>query len=220
MLLMLGMAFVSARPSGARNAAYALPGLDAQSHSRSRGSQDVHSRSAWSSALLLLTSTSLSASDASDLKPLRAGLKHDYVLEADARRDETPACWRLLCKDMAPRELVCDATALHQIVEMQASPDQRHLAVMSVGEGHPILEIIALQLLLEKGNFQSTCTLNPYPGTIWVTRWQQGSLQIGSDVDLQSDSSELRAETMEAREYRVSPTDCRLSPLVAASAKK
>jgi hypothetical protein len=170
--------------------------------------------------LLLIGGSAAIATDAEPLAPLQAALDDACVLEADARRDETPACWRLRCAAAAPRELGCDVTALHQIVSIQASPDQRHLAVMTVGEGHPILEIVALQALVAQGEYAVRCTFNPYPGTIWVSGWQPGGLHIGSDVDLQLEAQEQRADSMFDRSYSLSPDDCALTVLETESAAR
>jgi hypothetical protein len=166
---------------------------------------------------LLLVGSAVIAADAEQLAPLQAALADSCVLEADARRDGTPACWRLRCAASPPRELACDVTALHQIVSIEASPDQRHLAVMTVGEGHPILEVVALQALITQGEYAVACTLNPYPGTIWVSGWQPGGLHIGSDVDLRLEAQEQRADSMFDRSYGLSPDDCVLTLLATES---
>jgi hypothetical protein len=162
----------------------------------------------WCAAALQMAGIATVVADAEGMQPLRVALVDGCTLEVDVRRDETPACWRLHCVGTPPRDLACDVTAMHQVVDFQLSPDQQHLAVLTVGEGHPVLEILPLQPLIENGRYDAGCTLNPYPGSIWMQQWHQSQLQVGSDVDLAEASYALRAEDMTDRDYRISPTLC------------
>lgn len=134
-------------------------------------------------------------------------------LRIERVRDERPACWHLRCKSTPDRLLGCDLSAMHLISQVLLAPNRAHLAVLSVGEGHPILEIIALRPLLKFGTYKSLCSLNPYPGTISIHRWQSGRLSITSDVDLTLANAGQRAERLGDFRYRVSAQDCQLDAL-------
>ena len=142
---------------------------------------------------------------------LRADLSPRCALEVDVRKDDQPGCWRIDCVDAVPRELGCDATALHQVVDVQIAPDQQWMAVTSVGEGHPMLELVALPEFLAGKPYRALCTINPYPGTVYFERWEAGKPRVISDVDLTVESVEARAEGIgDERHYLLDPADCAL----------
>jgi hypothetical protein len=145
-----------------------------------------------------------------------ASPRKSCTLQIDVRRDETPACWRLQCqgksKAKSVRKLGCDLSALHQITEVLVAPQADYLAVASVGEGHPIVEIVPLTAFIDKGKYVAKCELNPYPGTIAPRAWQGRVLLFQSDVDLALKDAEQRANSIaeNMREYRVDPENCRV----------
>lgn len=161
--------------------------------------------------ILILWALSNSANaDASD-PTIRAELSPRCALEVDVRRDEQAACWRLDCVDAAPRQLECDTTALHQVADVQIEPEQRWMAVTSVGEGHPMLELVPLAEFLAGKPYRAQCTINPYPGTVYFEGWDAGKLRLGSDVDLSIEDTEARAAGIgDERLYRLNPADCAL----------
>ena len=113
---------------------------------------------------------------------LRTPLPGGCALEADVRRDARPACLRLRCAGRPAQTLACDATALHQIDQAIPSADGRWLALLTVGEGHPWLEIVDLPAL-RSGEYRAACSINPFPGVLSLDAWLGGALRIGSDVD-------------------------------------
>ncbi len=148
--------------------------------------------------------------DAND-PTIRAELSPRCALEVDVRRDEQAACWRLDCVDAAPKQLDCDTTALHQVVDVQIAPDRRWMAVTSVGEGHPMLELVPLTEFLAGKPYRAQCTINPYPGSVYFAGWAQGKLRLGSDVDLSIEDTEARAAGIgEERHYLLNAADCAL----------
>jgi hypothetical protein len=130
----------------------------------------------------------------------------------EVRCDEQPACWHLDCAQKPPQQLACDLSAMHQIDSIVAAPNRKYLSVVSVGEGHPILEIVALKPLLDQGSYQVACTINPYPGTLTSVDWQGDRLSIHSDVDLALKGIEQRADSIDEdmRRYLIDPADCAL----------
>ncbi len=73
-------------------------------------------------------------------------------------------------------------TAFHLVDSIKASPDGRYLAVMSVGEGHPIIEVVDLPQLLNQQQYTVLHSINPYPGVANIEGWQGAELQIASDI--------------------------------------
>ena len=148
--------------------------------------------------------------DASD-PTIRAELSPRCALEVDVRRDEQVACWRVDCVDAVPKELGCDTTALHQVADVQIAPDQQWMTVTSVGEGHPMLELVPLAEFLAGKPYRAQCTINPYPGSVYFAGWAQGKLRLGSDVDLSIEDTEARAAGIgEERHYLLNAADCAL----------
>lgn len=95
-----------------------------------------------------------------------------------------PSCWYAECA-AARRELGCAMSALSAVAELVASPDGRWLAVVSVGEGHPILEIVEVApLLAEPSEYRTNLALNPYPGGFGRIEWLDGALEVSSDMPL------------------------------------
>ncbi len=98
--------------------------------------------------------------------------------------EESESCWSQVCDSRRPVDLGCDLSAMRQVVAVSASPDRQWLAVLSVGEGHPMLEVVALDVLLERREYRVMTTINPYPGTIGLADWQDGELHVVSDMPL------------------------------------
>lgn len=142
---------------------------------------------------------------------LRTPLPGGCTLEADVRRDERSACLRLRCAGQAAQTLACDVTALHQIDQIIPSADGRWLAVLSVGEGHPWLEIVDLPAL-RRGEYRATCSVNPYPGVLSLDAWLGEALRIGSDVDLRLDADQRADSAGGEFIWRLRADGCGLEP--------
>jgi len=83
-------------------------------------------------------------------------------------------------------------TCLYNVRQAFASPDDKYLAVVSVGEGHPVLEIFPLDQVLnprddEEDYFvEPLLAIDPFPGWVWIAGWQAPTvLRISSDMPLQ-----------------------------------
>jgi len=72
--------------------------------------------------------------------------------------------------------------AFFLVDSIKASPDGRYLAVMSVGEGHPIIEVVDLPQLLRQRQYTVLHSINPYPGVAYLEVWQGAELHITSDM--------------------------------------
>ncbi len=98
-------------------------------------------------------------------------------------REEASSHWFLLSEE-GNRKLGNDLCAFHQLDSLSASPAGEYLAVMSVGEGHPMVEVVDLKLLRQKGKYNVLHEINPYPGTISIEEWRGNQLILSSDVPL------------------------------------
>lgn len=84
-------------------------------------------------------------------------------------------------------------SSLYQVEQVLASPDKKYLAVLCVGEGHPVVEVVDLKLLVApivarrnpttaKPEYKVLYDINPYPGGIWMKKWEGDRLILGSDM--------------------------------------
>jgi len=65
------------------------------------------------------------------------------------------------------------------------SPDGRYLAVLSVGEGHPVLDILDLDRVVQGTHGdRSLFFVDPYPGSIELLSWEGSRLKVASDRPL------------------------------------
>ncbi|HZM28008.1 MAG TPA: hypothetical protein VFB89_11660 [Gemmatimonadales bacterium] len=95
---------------------------------------------------------------------------------------------------------------MYEVEELVVSPDKKWLAVVSVGEGHPALEVVDAQTLLLQRKYIPVHAIDPYPGTVSVTKWEGDSLLVTSDMPLHlSEGSRLDPELMvlEQQEFRL-----------------
>lgn len=92
--------------------------------------------------------------------------------------------WYLVGGDGGNRLLGYDLAGFQFIAELAASGDYQYLALVSVGEGHPLLEIIDLRLWLDQGVYQVLHELNPYPGDFELQGWHGHVLKFASSAEL------------------------------------
>lgn len=98
--------------------------------------------------------------------------------------DPAETCWTLACSTKPPESIGCGLTAMSQVAEFAVSPDARWLAVVSVGEGHPWLEVVPLKPLLRQHRYRARVDINPYPGTVQLVAWREGNLEVDSDMPI------------------------------------
>ncbi|WP_127347135.1 hypothetical protein [Pseudidiomarina mangrovi] len=122
--------------------------------------------------------------------------------------------WYVVGGDGGNRMLGSDLAGFQFIAELAANSDYQYLAVISVGEGHPLLEIIDLRLLLEQGVYQALHELNPYPGDFELQGWQGHTLEFASTAELDYDGSARSSSSeplTEAIQYQFDVVSGRLS---------
>lgn len=91
-------------------------------------------------------------------------------------------------------------TCLQEVWQVSVSPDDNLLAVVSVGEGHPVLEIFSLNEVFsirdgwEDEAVEPLLTIDPYPGWVSIDGWESPTvLEVTSDMPLNRlDKSERR----------------------------
>lgn len=111
---------------------------------------------------------------------------------------EDAAHWYLLEEGRA-RQLAPPPVSMLMVDSVAASRDGRFAAVISVGEGHPVLDVLDLARALdgEHGD-RALATVNPYPGWIALDGWKDGAIQVRSDrplPDCCDSSGAFRGET-------------------------
>lgn len=96
---------------------------------------------------------------------------------------------------------------LPYVDSVSVSPTNRKLAVISVGEGHPVLEVVSVPQLSEGGEYDVELFINPYPGGIWIEGWDGDKLILGTDVPLPPNAHLKPAEYPETGEHRTYTLD-------------
>ena len=72
--------------------------------------------------------------------------------------------------------------ALQTVTAISASPDGKYVAVISVSDGHSVLEIVDLAKLLADKTYAAVKKIDPYPGTITLKSWQGANLHVASNM--------------------------------------
>lgn len=92
--------------------------------------------------------------------------------------------------------------AMFVVNEISISPDDRYISIVSVGEGHPVLQIFDLKEILnsyeyyDKKKIYSIGFINPYPGYISVEGWNGKNIILSSSVSL----DKLNKKTREVKQ--------------------
>jgi hypothetical protein len=124
-------------------------------------------------------------------------------------REEGNAYWFLI-RELDNLKLGKNLSSLWQVDSLLPSPDGKYLAVLSVGEGHPILEIVDLQTLRTQKKYMVLKELNPYPGIIYIQQWQPGQLIVESDMPLnlkkKNENFDLDQQLKEVKPFSINIT--------------
>jgi hypothetical protein len=97
---------------------------------------------------------------------------------------ENGAYWFLIKESSGNRVLGNNLGQLAEVHQLMRSPNGKYLAVLSVGEGHPMVDVVDLPKLLDKGEYGVLQVLDPYPGYIGIDRWYNSQLVVDSTVPL------------------------------------
>ncbi|MEP7008765.1 MAG: hypothetical protein ABJC13_00430 [Acidobacteriota bacterium] len=137
---------------------------------------------------VVLLALPLAAQDVSGGDPHRLTAPTSKTCELRVERkdplDPSESCWSLACQGKRTTKIGCGVTALSEVGEISVSPDRKWLAVVSVGEGHPMLEVVDLLRFTEVHVYEPLTTVNPYPGTINLAGWETHTLLVSSEMPL------------------------------------
>jgi hypothetical protein len=97
---------------------------------------------------------------------------------------EKGAYWFVIKGAYGNRAIGNNLSQLAEVHQLLLSPDGKYLAVLSVGEGHPVIEVIDMQKLRDKYEYTTLHVLDPYPGVMSIDRWEGSKLLIDSNVPL------------------------------------
>jgi hypothetical protein len=95
-----------------------------------------------------------------------------------------PCRWRVIGPRGVVRDLGYGAQKGGKVFEILPSPDGCMLAVVSASEGHPFLEVFAVEPLRQEGRWALLWEFNPYPGTVALAGWHDGRLRLETDNPL------------------------------------
>ncbi len=125
---------------------------------------------------------------------------------------EDSANWFKINHDEMYHDKLEPPQSMSYVSDVKVSPSEQFLAILSVGEGHPILDIISVKALLNNQE-EPLFSLNPYPGWISAENWQGEKLIITSDRLLSENNQDLyqgEKFLLDAKSFKISP----LSPNV------
>ncbi len=108
---------------------------------------------------------------------------NDEIIMTIRTQEEADTFWFLL-NAYGNKKLGTNLSSLIEVVHLLSSPDGKYLAVLSVGEGHPILEVVNLEKLRTEYVYQVLHEINPYPGVINIDHWEGSTLILESDIPL------------------------------------
>lgn len=125
---------------------------------------------------------------AQDSNVIISNINNRLSIYVTKQKDSTNA-WYIMDKSNGKSLIGYDFSMFNSIFQMTVSPDEKYLAILSAGEGHPVVEILDLQKLLKNKEYKKLAELNPYPGYISIKKWQKNKLIIESDAMLTEKAS-------------------------------
>lgn len=101
------------------------------------------------------------------------------------------------------------AVSMLWVSKISIDAENHYLAVVSVGEGHPILDVFSLIDVLAGKAVEPLLSVNPYPGALSLLAWRSGELWVESDVHLldYSENNEQMEILETAQQYALQPKD-------------
>lgn len=99
--------------------------------------------------------------------------------------------WFLIKATDGNQLLTPHPASMSQVTDFLIAPSKQWLAILSVGEGHPIVDIVELTEFLHNREPKTLISINPFPGTIHLVKWQQHQLIVTSDRRINQKNEEL-----------------------------
>ncbi len=115
---------------------------------------------------------------------LMAPIGNNLILCVINTHHESGACWYILAENGNNQKLGSNLSQLMEVQLLSASPSKKYLAVLSVGEGHPMIEVVDLKLLKDKNKYKTLHIVDPYPGFVSFVGWYGERLILESDMPL------------------------------------
>jgi hypothetical protein len=106
-----------------------------------------------------------------------------HVVSPGSSTSSQSQLWTMASADGTRRKVADWLTAMGEIDTVLISPDGASVATVSVGEGHPVLEVFDLEALAA-GQRDPLLCVDPYPGTIHLVKWDRNGLWFQSEMDL------------------------------------
>ena len=74
---------------------------------------------------------------------------------------------------------------LTAVYELEASMKSTYTALLTIGEGHPWIEIVDTQILIDSHHYDPIGEIQPYPGNVSIVKWLDDKrLMVESDINL------------------------------------
>ncbi len=157
--------------------------------------------------------------------PLREGTLWYEVAEHDGNVNPS---WRFLPAGATEWTPLKIETSVGYLNSAAVSPDRKHLAIVTSGEGHPFLDVFDLPALLSGPSNAAgqsgkpEFSFDPYVGYIEIVGWEGERLRVRSNMPLdrpeRTESNRIPAdlEMDDAREYLLNPADWAFTAAEAA----
>lgn len=94
-----------------------------------------------------------------------------------------PGPWWFLPANETEWKSLKIANAMSHLQNVSISPNRKYLALVTRGEGHPILKVFTLEDLLA-GEVIEMAVIDPYPGDLTIAGWQNHKLHLRSIMAL------------------------------------
>jgi hypothetical protein len=132
-------------------------------------------------------------------------LSHEIITK-DAEGEESPEMitgWFSRLPNGEKKVHPSPEVSLMQVIEFRIAPDGKHVAVLSVGEGHPMIDVFEVKPNPGKKAAKAMLTLNPYPGGISFAEpaWRDGELIVASDADMTVSKKKSMKPLLEQEQY-------------------
>lgn len=106
------------------------------------------------------------------------------VLVVNVNSYNQDAVWFLTNRGGGVSKLKTPPFTLHEINTLAVSPDEKWLAILSVGEGHPQLSVVSLPQVISGKAKKELALIDPYPGYVKLEGWRGQKVLVESDVPL------------------------------------
>lgn len=104
------------------------------------------------------------------------------------------ADWLIFSGFTTNQRLEAQPNSMSIVSDILVSPARKYVAISSVGEGHPIIDVVELESLLDNKEPHPFVSINPYPGVVNVDKWEGEKLLINCDTLITDKNQSLITE--------------------------